>query len=86
MLDRLNENVDAWDSALGEIYLLLNAVRSIAQRCFYDPADRSEFYKALLLAYLGCLKFANLDQLAWAPMSKALAFLAAAYLMEPVAT
>jgi hypothetical protein len=85
VLDELHGNVDSLDGPLGEIYLLLNAVRSIARRCFYDPADSSEFYKALLLAYLGCLKFTNLDQLSWAPMSKALAFLAAAYLMEPAA-
>ena len=86
VLDGLHRNVDALDGPLGEIYVLLNAVRRIARRCFYDPADSGEFDKALLLAYLGCLKFANLDQLAWAPMSKALAFLASAYLMDPAGT
>jgi Ser/Thr protein kinase RdoA (MazF antagonist) len=85
VLDGLHRNVDALDGPLGEIYLLLSAVRRIARRCLYDPADSKEFYRTLLLAYLGCLKFANLDQLSWAPMSKALAFLAAAYLMDSVA-
>ena len=52
------------------------------QPILYDPDDLSEYRKALILAYLGSLKFANLDELACAPLPKALAFCAAAYLLS----
>ncbi|OGO17775.1 MAG: hypothetical protein A2Z14_06890 [Chloroflexi bacterium RBG_16_48_8] len=82
VLDGLNEEGLLLDGFLGEIAVLLNAVRGIAQRCFYDPADIKEFHKALILAYLGSLKFTNLDEIACAPLPKALAFCAAAFLMS----
>ena len=65
--------------------ILLASIRRIANRCLYDPADQSEFRKALILAYLGSLKFANLDELEVAPLPKRLAFTAAAYLMDRIA-
>lgn len=82
VLDRIHGTSDPLQAPLEEIAGLLNAVRHVARRCLYDPADISEFHKALILAYLGSLKFANLDEMPCAPTPKALAFLAAAYLMD----
>jgi hypothetical protein len=81
VLQRLDGNAIPLGDSLEELVVLLNAVRNVARRCFYDPENPGELRKALVLAYLGCLKFSNLDEMACAPMPKALAFLAAAYLM-----
>jgi hypothetical protein len=40
---------------------LLKTVDSLAGRCLFDPADSREFTLAEYLAYLGALKYANLD-------------------------
>jgi hypothetical protein len=82
LLSSLESEVAPPDGPLNDMYILLNSVRRIAYRCLYDPADRSEFRKALILAYLGSLKFANLDELETAPLPKALAFTAAATLLS----
>jgi hypothetical protein len=81
LLDMLERGELPDQGPLGAMQSLLGSVRRIAQRCMYDPADMSEFRKALILAYLGSLKFANLDELETAPLPKALAFTAAATLM-----
>ena len=82
VLDALSGHANPSEVVLSETVALLRSVRNIARRCFYDPDDISEFRKALILAYLGSLKFANLDELACAPMPKALAFCAAAFLLS----
>jgi hypothetical protein len=81
LFDKLAGEDVSLEGSLHEISILLNAVRSVAKRCSYDPANAREFRKALILAYLGSLKFANLDELPSAPLPKALAFTASAYLM-----
>jgi len=81
LLDRLEMEESPREGPVGDMQILLGSVRGIANRCLYDPVDVSEFRKALILAYLGSLKFANLDELEVAPLPKALAFSAAAALI-----
>jgi hypothetical protein len=81
LLDGLEAGVVPKEGVVGEMQILLGTVRRIAHRCLYDPADIGEFRKALMLAYLGSLKFSNLDALDVAPLPKCFAFAAAAYLM-----
>ncbi len=76
----LETGVAAQEEKIKECQTLLEAVRRVANRCLYDPADSGEFRKALILSYLGCLKFSNLDEAPSAPLPKAFAFAAAAYL------
>lgn len=82
ILERLEIDAPPPSGPLGEAQRLLGAVRRVAGRCLYDPADRREFRLALILAYLGTLKFANLDNLEFAPLPKSLAFAAASYLLQ----
>ena len=58
---------------------VLNAVRAMAMRCLYDPQIAHEYYAALVPAFLGVLKYTNLDEADCAPMPKQFAFAAAAY-------
>lgn len=69
------------DQALHQAYGLLDATRQMARRLLFDNENEDEFIISLYLAYLGTLKFSNLDELPFAPMPKALAFGAAAYLI-----
>ena len=41
---------------------LLAQVRSVAQRCLFNPTDSREFELAVYLATIGALKFENLDE------------------------
>jgi len=82
VLKNLETEVPPQKGIVGDMQTILGSVRRIAYRCLYDPADVSEFRKALILAYLGSLKFANLDELEGAPLPKMLAFSAAAVLTE----
>ncbi|NIS79906.1 MAG: phosphotransferase [Anaerolineales bacterium] len=82
VLERLDGGEVPASGVLGEAQIVLNAVRRIAGRCLFDPADAAELRYALILAYLGTLKFVNLDQLPSAPMPKVFAFTAAAYLLS----
>ncbi len=81
VFDKLSGQDVPLEGSLQEMSILLNAVRNVARRCSYDPEDSREFRKALILAYLGSLKFTNLDELPSAPLPKSLAFTASAYLM-----
>ncbi len=80
VLERLEDNGANLPGELGEAQQLLAVVRRTARRCLYDPTDLREFRKALILSYLGTLKFSNLDEVPTAPIPKALAYSAAAYL------
>lgn len=49
-------------SPYARLHALLEAVRGMALRCLFNPAQPAEFDLALTLACLGALKYANLDQ------------------------
>ncbi|HKZ55128.1 MAG TPA: phosphotransferase [Anaerolineales bacterium] len=81
-LDQVGAGQAGHEGVVGDAVRLLEAVRRLAGRCLYDPAEPREFHRALSIAYLGALKFANLDELPSAPLPKALAFAGAAHLLE----
>jgi hypothetical protein len=56
---------------------LLAALHNITTQCLFDPAAPREYLLALLMACLGSLKYANLDQLARQRL-----YLTAAYLAQ----
>lgn len=56
---------------------LLTALRAITSQCLFNPAAPREYTLALLMACLGSLKYANLDQL-----SRQRLYLTAAYLTQ----
>lgn len=68
--------------ALGSAYVLLEAIRTVAKRLLFDPGREDELLLAQYLAYMGTLKFSNLDELPHAPIPKALAFATAGYLIN----
>lgn len=81
VLDGLSAGRPSGDGPQGDAACWLGAVRGLSGRCLFDPADWTEFRLALSLAYLGALKFANLDEIPSAPLPKRLAFAAAAYFL-----
>jgi hypothetical protein len=81
LLHRLEERRAPAEGEMGEMQRLLEAARGLARRCLTDPQNLSEWRLPLVVAYLGTLKFSNLDELGSAPLPKGLAFLAAAYLL-----
>jgi hypothetical protein len=81
VLDALEVGREPEGDALRDSYRLLNATRQVAGRLLFDTAGGEELDISLYLAYLGTLKFSNLDELPSAPIPKTLAFTAAAYLI-----
>jgi hypothetical protein len=81
VLDALELGRAPEDAALGYAYELLGATRLVARRLLFDPGREDELLLSLYLAYLGTLKFSNLDELPHAPLPKTMAFAAAAYLI-----
>lgn len=49
---------------LDKPFRALMAVRQAVHSYLYDPNDQAEYYQALTVGLLGCLKFRNLDQTA----------------------
>ncbi len=81
VLDALEVRREPEEDALRHAYGLLDATRLVARRLLFDTAHGDELDLSLYLAYLGTLKFSNLDELPSAPLPKTLAFTAAAYLI-----
>ena len=81
VLDALEVRREPEEDALRHAYGLLDATRLVARRLLVDTAHGDELDLSLYLAYLGTLKFSNLDELPSAPLPKTLAFTAAAYLI-----
>jgi aminoglycoside phosphotransferase (APT) family kinase protein len=67
-------------TALDNAACVLASVRRVVNNCLFDPVHPEEYRRALLIAQLGALKFANLDGVPESPLPKQLAFMAAAYL------
>jgi hypothetical protein len=81
VLDALELGREPEDAALEYAHDLIEVTRLVARRLLFDPGREEELYLSLFLAYLGTLKFSNLDELPQAPLPKTLAFAAAAYLI-----
>jgi hypothetical protein len=82
IMDALEQGSRLDGSTLGSAHVLLEAIGSVARRLMFDPGREEEYCLSRYLAYLGTLKFSNLDELPHAPVPKALAFAAAGYLIS----
>jgi hypothetical protein len=81
VFEGLERGINPGGGPRGEIHEFLATLRRVGRRCLFDPAEGREFLQALILAYLGTLKFSNLDDLEEAPFPKQLSFAAAGYLL-----
>lgn len=84
IFDALEMARELEDEPLKSVHHLLASTRRVARQLVFDTMRDEELDLALYLAYLGTLKFSNLDELPSAPMPKALAFACATYLLTKV--